>query len=366
VSVIARDASAAERERWDELVGRFANHRVCHTRAWIDSLEACGFGTPLYLVFEKDGDLVGCLPGLVKRVGPFRLFGSPLPGWQTISMGPAFDPGRLSTAELFGALIPHLEKRHGIHHVEVLGRDLDPEAMRALGFGGRPFPTQRVPLYPGDEAKTLKGLKDSARRNIRRAAKLGLIARFEEDEAFVDEHYEQLREVFIRGGNVIPFSRRRVLECFRHLQAAGRLAAISVYLPDNGRNIATGMFTIEGRELILWMWAHRTEARWHRPTEFMTWTVIQRALAAGCESFDLMGVGDFKSKFGGGAESTEHRWARSRYQWMSSLRVAAERAYRWQQGVRGRLLQKRMAESEGDAEAPPAGVPAEPVKEPVS
>jgi CelD/BcsL family acetyltransferase involved in cellulose biosynthesis len=355
--VVVREASAEEQVRWDELVGRFGNHRVCHTRAWIASLEACGCGAPLFLVFERDGEVLGCLPGLIKRVGPFRLFGSPLPGWQTISMGPAFDPARLSTSEILGAAIPFLERRHGVHHIELLGRDLDPETMRAFGFRGRPFPTQRVPLFPGDEPRTLRGLKDSARRNIRRAAKLGLVARFEEGEAFVDEHYDQLREVFIRGGNVIPFSRRRVLECFRHLQAAGHLAAISVSLPDGGRTIATGMFTIEGRELILWMWAHRTEARWHRPTEFMTWTVIQRAMAAGCTSFDLMGLGDFKSKFGGAAEATEHRWARSRYRWMSGLRVAAERAYRWQQGMRGRLLRRGMA---AEPEGPPSS--SEPVE----
>lgn len=354
-----REASAPELDRWDDLAGRFANHRVCHTRAWIASLEACGCGVPLFLVFERDGRIVGCLPGLVKRFGPLRLFGSPLPGWQTVSMGPAFDPGLISTAEMFAAVIPYLERRHGIHHVEILGTDLDPEAMRSLGFRGRPFPTQRVQLYPGDEARTLRGLKDSARRNIRRAAKLGLVAREEESESFIDEHYDQLREVFVRGGNTIPFGRRRVLECFRHMRAAGRLVAISVYLPDGGRNIATAMFTIEGKELLLWMWAHRTEARWYRPTEFMTWTAIAKALGSNCETFDLMGVGDFKAKFGGVVASSEHRWARSRYGWLSSLRTAAERAYRWQQGVRGRLLRRRLDSEQGggDPESAPASPP---------
>jgi hypothetical protein len=275
-------------------------------------------------------------------------------------MGPAFDPARLSTAEMLAALIPYLERRHGIHHLELLGSNLDPDMMRSMGFRGRPFPTQRVPLYPADEARTLRGLKNSARRNIRRAAKLGLVTRFEENEAFVDEHYDQLREVFVRGGNVIPFSRRRVLECFRHMQAAGHLAAISVCLPDGGPRIATGMFTIEGREMILWMWAHRTEHRWYRPTEFMTWTVMVRALGSNCQTFDLMGVGDFKAKFGGVVEATEHQWARSRYRWLSALRIAAERAYRWQQGVRGRLMRRKLEPSHesGDSEAPPSNAPA--------
>src|SRR3989442_6841748 len=44
----------------------------------------------------------------------------------------------------------------------------------ALGFRGAMEPTYRARLYPGDEARMMKALKESARRNIRRAAKLGL------------------------------------------------------------------------------------------------------------------------------------------------------------------------------------------------
>lgn len=199
-----REASSEEVERWDELVTRFENHRVVHTRAWIQSLEACGFGRPLYLVFERDGAIVGCLPGLLVRLGPLRLFGSPLPGWQTVSMGPAFDPLLVSTAEMFTLLVPFLERRHGVHHIEVLSSVLDHEVMRMLGFRGEPTPTYRARLFPGDEERTLRGLKDSARRNIRRGVKLGLVVRFEDDERFVAEHYEQLTEVFHRGGNALP------------------------------------------------------------------------------------------------------------------------------------------------------------------
>src|SRR5438045_4160199 len=83
-------------------------------------------------------------------------------------------------------------------------------AMQALGFRGEAVPTYRARLYPGDEARMMKALKESARRNIRRAAKLGLVARFENnDEAFVAEHYEQLEEVFVRGGNTVSFGAER-------------------------------------------------------------------------------------------------------------------------------------------------------------
>jgi hypothetical protein len=339
--VIVRPATASERGEWDQLVARFPNCRIVHKRTWIEWLEACGCGAPLYLVFERDGEVVGAIPGLLVRLGLLRLYGSPLPGWQTPAMGPVFDPARVSTDDLVGALVPYLERRHHVHHVELLSGDLDARAMQALGFRGEGVPTYRARLYPGDEARMMKALKESARRNIRRAAKLGLVARIEDDEAFAAEHYAQLREVFVRGGNTVSFGRERAQEFFRHMRAAGKLLAVSVYLPE-GVNIATGLFTIDGRELLLWSWAHRTAHRWFRPTELLTWTVMTRAMAAGCETFDFMGLGDFKTKFGAELDVTKYRWVRSRYRWLARARDFAERGYRWQQSVRGRIARIRM------------------------
>jgi Acetyltransferase (GNAT) domain len=331
-----REATAPELLAWDETVRRFSNHRVVHTLAWVRSLEASGFGRAQFLVLEKDGQIVGCLPGLLSSVGPLRLFGSPPPASQSASMGPAFDERRLSTAELMEVLVPYLDRTLGVHHMEIMSPDLDPGTMLGMGFRGEPWPTFRVPLFPGNERRTLKGLKDSARRNVTRGIKQGLEVRFENDERFVDEHFEQIKEVYVRGGHAVNFGRPRVLECFRAMRDAGNLLAVSVYLP-NRVNIATGMFTIEGRELLLWTWAHRLKYRWHRPTELMTWTVMQRALENGCDTFDLMGLGDFKSKFGAEVDNRKYRWIRSRYRWLSGMRDLAAKGLLWQQALRGRM-----------------------------
>ena len=84
--VAVREATAAERRDWDELVARFPNCRLVHKRPWIEWLEACGCGQPLYLVFELNGTIVAALPGLLVRLGLLRLYGSPLPGWQRLSV----------------------------------------------------------------------------------------------------------------------------------------------------------------------------------------------------------------------------------------------------------------------------------------
>jgi predicted ATP-grasp superfamily ATP-dependent carboligase len=336
-TVEVRTAEPRELEQWDGLVAGLGGHRVTHTRAWIQALEASGYGTPLHLMFERDSDTVGCLPGLLTRAGPWQLFGSPRSGWQTVSMGPVFDAARLSTGEMMDALVPYLERRHRVAHIELMHLALDPVAMQGAGFRGEHVVTYTAPLFPGDPASALRRLKDSARRNIRRAERLGLVVRFEEDDRFIDEHYDQLREVYLHGGHQIPFSKRRLLECFRHLRDAGRLIAVSASLPGGRVPIATGTFFIENRELSLWMWAHRTHYRWYRPTELMTWTVMQRAMDAGCESFDLMGGGEFKAKLGAEADWTKMRWMRSRPRWLGTARSAARTGFRLQQVVRGQV-----------------------------
>ena len=336
-----REASSSEVALWDELVTRFHGYGLVHKLAWIRSLEASGLGKPLFLVFERERQVVGCLPGLLVRVGPLRVFGSPLPGWQSAGMGPVFDAARVSAVEITAALIAFLERHHGVHHIELMSSTLDHAAMRAAGFTGSPVPTFRCPLF-ADEKAQRKALKDSARRNIRRAVGLGLVVRFEDDESFVDEHYDQVCEVFVRGGNSVPFRKRRALEYFRHLRASGNLIAASVYLPT-GECIATSTFAVEGKELLLWNWTHRTRYRWYRPTELMTWTVMRRATEMGCTTFDMMGRGDFKARFGAQLDESKYRWVRSRYAWVGWLRDAAAFAFASQQAVRGRFAKGMQA-----------------------
>src|SRR3989441_4676042 len=167
-----REASPLELAGWDGLVQRFDNHRIVHTRVWIDWLEACGHGRPLYLILELDGQVVGCVPGLLVRLGFVRLFGSPLPGWQTPSMGPVFDRRRVTTQELAASLIVFLERRHGVQHIELMGNDFEAEAMARLGFAGGEVPALRARLVPDAGARGLRGVKEGGRRHVRRGGKL--------------------------------------------------------------------------------------------------------------------------------------------------------------------------------------------------
>jgi CelD/BcsL family acetyltransferase involved in cellulose biosynthesis len=354
-SVVVREATPREVEAWDELVVRFEGCRIFHKTVWLRYVESFSGARAVRLVFERGGGIVGCLPGFLLRKGLLlRVFASPLVGWQTESMGPLFDAGRVSPREICAALVPFLKSSYGVHHVEMTCASLDGEAMVELGFRGRQFSTYRVPLFPGDEERALKNIKSKTRNQLRKAIKLGLVARVEEDESFVAEFYDQIREVFARRGKSVPFKKDRVIKCFQHLKDAGNLLAISVSLPTGGARVATGLFMREGRELHLWGWAHRTEYRWHCPVELLTWTAMRRGMEAGCTTLDMAGGGDAKLKFGALADATLYEWTWSRYAWLARARRAAEKIYRWQQSARGRFARGRPGGARATTHAPHA------------
>jgi predicted ATP-grasp superfamily ATP-dependent carboligase len=358
LSTRVRALELEELAAWDGLVARFPGRRVGHTRAWVESLAAAGHGTPLFLVFERGDEVVGCLPGLLVRVAGFTLFGSPLPGWQTASMGPVFDAELLPTAELIDTLVRYLERVHHVAHIELMLSGLDDAVLRAAGFRGATVGTFRAPLHPGAEETTFAGLKDSARRNIRRAERLGVEIRMGVDADFVDDHYAQLREVYLRGGNAIPFSRQRLAAGVEEMHRAGKLIAVSAYLPGDSVRIATATFLVEADELQLWMWAHSPAHRWYRVTELLTWRAMQRAMAIGCTQFDLLGRGDFKMKFGAALDETKQRWVRSRSPVLAAARPIAHGIFQAQQMVRGRIGRALLSATAARTGHPPSRRPA--------
>jgi CelD/BcsL family acetyltransferase involved in cellulose biosynthesis len=343
--ITVRELTEQEATRWDSIVARFKNRRVFHRYSWIRSIEAFSGAKPLFLVIERHGDIVGCFPGFIVRVGPLKLFCSPREGWQTGSMGPLFHPEAVSSQLVVGTAVEYLERQHRVHYVELVSQDLEPLDMQGLGFEGHPLFTHRAPLFPGDEEKALKTLKAKTRNQLRKAIKQGLVAEIETEESFVDEFYDQIREVFTRRGNAVPFSRERVLQLYRHMRASGNLLAVSVRMPEDRTCAATGLYLLDGNEMYLWGWTHRTEYGWYCPTELLTWTAIRKAMDAGCATFDMAGGGGAKKKFGAMPDEAGYRWIRTKYAWLKKLRAQAKSLYRWQQSLRGRLTPTRRAPS---------------------
>jgi len=331
-----RPASPQELNEWDSIVFGFPNARVFHTRAWIRSIEGFTNARGVYLVYEKHGRIVACFPGLISHYGPLRVFGSPREGWQSGSMGPAFDPQRVSTEEIFSLLLPYLRQRFGISLVELMCRGLDPEPMRRLGFVDEGVPTYVADLASSpDEA--LRKLGQKTRNAMRKAVKRGLEARVGLTPDFVDRYFEQIALVFNGHGVALSFKRRRVDQLVERLRETEFLLPVSVYLEDKETCVATGIFLVANRELFLWGWAHRHEYGSYCPVELLTWTAMVKAIGLGCRSFDLFGGGKAKEKYGAVMDYRIVRWMYSPMPGLIACRGVAKRIFRRWQRVKGGL-----------------------------
>jgi len=273
----------------------------------------------------------------MRRIGFIKLFGSPFEGCQTESMGPLFDESRVDLAEFLPAFVDYLERRMGVAHIEFASNSLAQGPMEGLGFEGQQVPTYRVELTPCDEARTWDRLEGKVRTGCRKAVKAGLSVRMEKQEGFAAECYEHIKEVFTRRGKAVPFGAGRVRVLLRALQESDQVIAMSVRLPESDAPIATGIFLVDGRELILWSWTHCKKYGSLRPTELLTWTAMQEGMKRGCTTLDMAGGGEAKVKFGASLDGRGFRWLRTRYGWLGVARSLAKRTYRFQQRLRGRI-----------------------------
>ncbi|MCE5308729.1 MAG: GNAT family N-acetyltransferase [Acidobacteriales bacterium] len=244
------------------------------------------------------------------------------------------------------ASVRFLERELGVCHLELITPSLDGTVMRGLGFIGHPLFTYRVPLFPDQPEQVLVNMDKKTRNQVRKAQKLNLVVRMRDDPPFVDEFYSQMKDVFARRGKSVPFGRDRVGSCFRHMQAAGNLLALSVHMPRTQQCIASGIFFVEGRELTLWGWTHRHEFGWYCPTEILTWTAMQKGMTVGCTTLDMSGGGEAKAKFGALPDQGNYRWMRSRYKAIRVLREMAGRTYRMKQKWIGRVAGTRLTKPE--------------------
>jgi CelD/BcsL family acetyltransferase involved in cellulose biosynthesis len=333
--LVVRAAADNELAAWDSIVTRFPNCRVFHRLAWCRSVSS-GRLRAVYLIVESDGEIVAALPGFLRRLGPLRLFASPVEGTQTESMGPVFDPERVRGADVVRACVAYLERQFRVHHIEIVSRDLEASEMTAMGFRPHSQFTYRAALHPDQADLGFAALNSKTRNLVRKGMKSGVTVTHESGEGFIREMYTQSAAVFRRRGNAMPFGEERFRRCAEALRECGCLVALAARSPE-GTCIATGLFAADGRELILWMWTHVFEHRKLSPTVIMTWTAMEYAAAQGCTVFDMTGGGEAKRKFGGTADEKTLRWIRSRYAWLGTARLAAFKIYRWQQRLRGRI-----------------------------
>jgi hypothetical protein len=185
---------------WQEL-DAMPDRTVFQTREWLLFVQATQKATPVVAALRDGSDTVGYFTGLVARKLGIKVLGSPFPGWTTSYMGFNLRPG-VVRREAMAALPDFAFEQLRCMHLEFMDRQCTPEDYRALGWEYRMIGTFEVDLTADEETIFRRMKQGSCRWSIRKAAKSGVVIAEASDDAFAEEYYAMLQEVFAKQGLV--------------------------------------------------------------------------------------------------------------------------------------------------------------------
>ncbi len=309
---------------WDNTINKFDTKTVFHESAWLNYLKSAYNGEIVRAAIKKDGEVIGFFCGLFIKKGGFRVFGSPLRGWWTGSMGLIMNLGEINNQKNIEALERFLNELK-IHHFEMTNYFINPEIMTSAGFKGESYNPYILYLGNNDEATIFKNMRRECRNRLRKAIKSNLVVEETDDYNFIDEHYKHLLDVFVRKNLIPTHSTHHINALFKNLKPKNRLLTFRVKTSD-GETIGTGMFPFDERCIYFTSGACLRKYFHLCPNEFLHWSVIKFALSRKIPIYHMAPGGRFKAKFGA-KEFKNYRWKKSCLPAVEATRNAY-RAYR--------------------------------------
>ena len=158
----------------------------------------------------------------------------------------------------------------------------------------------------------------SCRYSIRKAAKLGVVVEEAHDDAFAEDYYAQLVEVFANQSLTPTYGIERVRLLIKHLLPTGNLLLLRAR-DGEGRCIATGIFPAMYETAYFWGNASWKQYRHLSPNEPLHWHAMRYWKQRQVQWYDLCGGGDYKQKYGGHEHKT-YFFRKSKYVWVRTAR----------------------------------------------
>jgi CelD/BcsL family acetyltransferase involved in cellulose biosynthesis len=277
--------SPVEYEEWfDDHYQILQNRSPFHHPAWLETVaHALNFRTG-YIARYEEKELVAVIPGFLHRLGPIRLFGSPLRGTMTSYLGPVSlepFPSDQAKIDFLSACGDFIRKEWGVPYSRFTLRDQPENQLKLLVNWTDQRPgSYRLDLTKGPE-ELWKGLKSDCRRNIRKAREAGIeIVSLEDDDLF----FKMIDATFRRHGSTSWHKR----SFFR--------ALISELVPRDllwywgaryhGKIIAGALFLHDGQEVHFISGASLPEYG-SLPTSYLLhWTAIEAGVNRGLNVFN--------------------------------------------------------------------------------
>jgi Acetyltransferase (GNAT) domain len=314
---------------WHELE-RYADRTLFQSAAWLSYLAEAQGAKPVFLRIAIGQETMGYFTGaIVSKLG-LRILGSPFKGWGTPYMGFNAAPD-VDRGALVEALAKFTFRELRCHHLELIDGATKTDG---AGDGTSTFDTMEIDLTRSCD-ELLKNMALNYRRNIRTAARNGVLIEQASAEGFAREYYDQLVDVFAKQGGVPPFGVGRVEALIRHVYPTGNLLLLRAKSRD-AVPIATGIFPGFGGTAYFWGGASWRKTQYLRPNEALMWRAMCYWKQRGAQIFDMGGLGGYKLKYGSRIVHYP-RVMRSCSIFLPALRHIAERTWQLRCDLIGRL-----------------------------
>lgn len=245
-----------------------------------------------------DGRCVGRLPYLLSKQHGMTAIGMPM---LTHFLGPAIDegPGNATTRlikriTITKELIARLPRASSLW-IKFHRETTDTLAFQAAGYlNGVQFTSE---IGPAPESKLWAGMRDTARRVIRRAAEHLTVIEVEDPDRFMSFYENNLRDRGVRNEYDPKICRATIAEAIR--RGVGRM---SIAIDDKSRFHA-GVFTVWDKKSEYYLMTTRKKESDNGAISLLIWNALKHASENGLV-FDLDGFsnsGDiqFFTRFGG-------------------------------------------------------------------
>ncbi len=274
----------------------FPSKSVLTSIGWINFIKEDQNAVPVVIRIESDGRFVGYFTALSVFKYGIKIIGSPFQGWSTVYMGlDLFDKNE--KINIYTQLVPYLFKSEKCQFIQINDRDVSIEMAEKAGFRHSKIRTLELPVNVNDEG-LFKKMKVDCRNYIRQFEKRGAtIEQAIPDDVFAGEYYEQLKDVFAKQKLVPNYSLRKVKVLIKNLHEHNSVLCLRVRDPE-GKSIATSIFPGGSGKFFFWGGASYRHSQHYRPNEYMIYRAIQYWRDRGCEVFDMVGVREYKKKFG--------------------------------------------------------------------
>jgi 2-polyprenyl-3-methyl-5-hydroxy-6-metoxy-1,4-benzoquinol methylase len=279
------------RETWDQFVAQCHDPPTLlfHTSAWLDLLARSYRLAWLPLGIWQGEELTGLFPVLTRRLGPFRLAGSPLMVAiaSTPFLGPLVEPGQIGPALV--ALETQLSQWK-VSHVE-LALPSELEAMglaRSLGYSLETCQGVRVLLAGRCRVDLWGALTPAFRRGVRKAQAHNVDVVEAHDGAFLDEYWQMCKEVYRGSGRPPHLSRDFYAAAWESLAPLGKIRALLAL--REGELLAGALFLLHGDQAYYLSGASHIWGLPWRPNNLIQWHFLDWAGSQGLSCYDLGGA----------------------------------------------------------------------------